>query len=317
MSQGIATLQTGAGHTLHCIWHPPEGPRTSARKMACLLLSPGVKMRVAPHRLYSKLAESLTSRGIGVLRVDFHGMGDSSGELDDVALDQLYRQVQSGRHVGDVTAALDWLQREQGISRVIAGGLCGGAITGLLAAEADERIVGLYAIGIPVTLDGPSEQSAAYMTRTELGTMRRTYLRKLVNPGAWLRVLTFRSDFRLMFRSFTTFLQRFRPARAGRADEHVPAPATAPAANFNPGFARAYFRLLRRGAPALLIFSGSDRLWAEYQEKFAEPWAAHLAAHEAQVTTHLVPRANHVLGDARWVAEARKATEDWLDARFP
>src|SRR5262245_8274609 len=107
MSERIASFRNGAGQMLHCILAVPD--RVVARSdVVCLLLSPGVKMRVAPHRLYRKLTNDFLDRGISVLRVDFHGLGDSEGDLPEERLDQLYRQVQLGRHVDDTRAAIDY-----------------------------------------------------------------------------------------------------------------------------------------------------------------------------------------------------------------
>lgn len=318
MQTELATLRNSAGQALYCHLHlPPTGvPR---KDVACLLLSPGVKMRVAPHRLYRKLTDVFLRRGIPVFRVDFHGLGDSEGDLPEVQIDQLYRQVQQGRHVDDVRSAMNWLEKHHGIRRCIVGGLCGGAVTGLLAGEQDSRVVALYSIGIPVTFDGPAEQASQHMTRAELKNMRDGYIRKLLSPSSWLRLLTFRSDFGMITRSLSTALRNRRARKAtahGMGKDATPAPSSPPAPNLNTGFPRAFFRLLQRRAPVLLLFSGADRLYAEYQEKFAEPWAAALTQHRQFIDVHVVEKANHVLGDPAWIAQADQLTERWLDARF-
>jgi uncharacterized protein len=316
MTESIITVRNRAGHALHCILHEPA-PDLPKSDLACLLLSPGVKMRVAPHRLYRKLAPEFLCRGIPVLRVDFHGLGDSEGELPETMLDQLYRQVQLGRHVDDARAAIEYCARELGSRRFIVGGLCGGALTGLLAAEHDQRIVGLYALGIPVVLDGAGRHEAANMTRGQLRSVRSKYLRKLLQPSAWLRLLSFRSDLRLLLASILPGFKR--PGGRGAAPEpgQVPAPSTPPAANVNMTFVRAYFKLLASRTPMLLLFSGADRLQWEYDEKIARPWAASLHKTESCARVVVIPHANHVLGDPAWVAEGRRHTGAWLDSHFP
>lgn len=317
MNQQIVTLRNSAGHALYCMFHAPDKVRFPAPSLAVLLLSPGVKMRVAPHRLYRKLMKTFLDRGIAVLRVDFHGLGDSEGELQEVQLDQLYRQVQLGRHIGDVAAAINWVERELGIRRVLVGGLCGGALTGLLAAEFDRRVVGLYTIGIPVCLDGSGQHSAETMTRGQLGSLRKRYIAKLLKPDAWLRLLSFRSDFRLIWRSLTVASAARRQRKAVKKSEGLtPTPATAPASNLNPLFPRAFFALLRAQTPILLLFSGADRLKWEFDEKFAEPWAAGLAPYAAITQVSMVEKANHVLSDPAWVADAAHQTAAWLDRHF-
>ena len=63
------------------IVHEPPPERRS--RVGVILLSPGVKNRVAPHRLYVKMAERLLRRGLWVLRFDFYGLGDSEGRIGD------------------------------------------------------------------------------------------------------------------------------------------------------------------------------------------------------------------------------------------
>jgi uncharacterized protein len=312
MNQRVVTLRNAAGQALHCILEePPAGVVRS--NVACLLLSPGVKMRVAPHRLYRKLAPEFLQRGMAVLRVDFHGLGDSEGELTETQLDQLYRQVQLGRHVGDVHAALSWLARELGVAKFVVGGLCGGALTGLLAAQAAPGVVALYGIGIPVTLDGSGRHASEIMTKGQLGEMRKSYLGKILRPAAWLRLLTFRSDWRTIVRSVLASRQQKRAVQAQPAAGGAPQPEGVAAADLNHGFVEALFGLLRTNRKALLLFSGSDRLHFEYNEKFATPWRAALQQFTRQLRVLVIARANHVLGSPVWVSEARAETGKWLD----
>lgn len=313
MSERIVTVRNSAGHALHCMLQEPVSGRR--KDLACILLSPGVKMRVAPHRLYRKLAAEFLDRGIAVLRVDFHGLGDSEGEVREEQLDQMYRQVQLGRHVDDVRSAMRWLEREMGVERAIVGGLCGGALTGLLASEHEPKIAALYAIGIPVVLDGTGAHVADNMTQAELKRWRNTALTKLFNPSAWLRLLTFRTDIRTLLRALFPSLRLGK--RATQTVAAVPAPSQPLAANLNPHFARTFFGLLQANKPALLVFSGADRLQFEYQEKFETPWSAPLQKFAALLQVDIIAKANHVLGDPAWVAQARQLTGEWLQRRFP
>ena len=308
----IVSLRNPQGELLYCILEEPPG---GAAGYAAVLLAPGIKTRVGPHRLYRKLAQEFLSRGIPVLRVDFHGLGDSEGELPEHRLDEIYRQVQLGRHVDDVRTALNWLESDYGIRRCLVGGLCGGALTGLLAAKEDARVAGLYAIGLPVALDGFA--AAEHMTRGELQYERLRYLHKLMRPSSWLRLLSLQSDYSLMWRMLTyAFGKRSgRSMRRSQLDE-VPPPASPLAANLNPLFPPAFFNLLRTGRPALLIFSEADRLRWEYQEKFAQPWAQSLEQYKGLLTTTVIANANHVLGDPASVTEARRLTGAWLDEQF-
>lgn len=316
MTPEIVTLRNSQGLRLHCMLRRATGANVH-RGLACLLLSPGVKMRVAPHRLYRKIEDEFLARGISVMRVDFYGLGDSEGELPEQQLDQLYRQVQLGRHVEDVRAAMDWLAEQRIASRFIVGGLCGGALTGLLAAEGDRRIAALYALGLPVALDGTGVHGAALMTRGQLDDLRRSYLRKLLDPASWRRFLAARSDYRTIYRALLVALglDRLRRRRT-QAVQQLPPPEKPLAPNLNHAFVRAMFSLLNAGAPALLLFSGADRLHWEFEEKFRQPWETALQHFSKQLEVQVIPAANHVLSEPAWIAAARRMTAEWLQARF-
>ena len=293
------------GQQLVGILHMPD---TGANGRPCiLLLSPGVKMRVAPHRMYNKMAEAFVNDGFPVLRFDFAGLGDAQGEIEHAQLSHVYNSIQLGRFMGDTRAALDWLQSTHGVTRCIAGGLCGGAITGLLTAEHDPRIVGLLALGIPVVLDVGEAQRSAHLTRGELDQLRQGYLRKLRDPRAWLRLFAFKSDFGVVWKAFKRLFEGKRPA---------PVPATEPggrpADNTNPKFAPAFFAMLESGRPMLHIFSGSDRLAAEFQEKFQERYPERLARHQDRLDVHVIDKANHILAHPDWFNAMLALSRDWL-----
>src|SRR5688572_21400116 len=170
------TFANQDGLRLFGVLHQPAGPR---HKPVILLLSPGVKMRVAPYRMYVKMAERFAALGFAVLRFDFHALGDAEGEAPEALLADFYGATQVGRYVGDTVAAMDWMQRTYGSTEFIAAGLCGGALTGMLTAQRDPRITSLLGVSIPVILDGSNIDATKYMTDVQLGFARRKLLRKL------------------------------------------------------------------------------------------------------------------------------------------
>ena len=130
----------------HGVLHVPDGPR--AHDLGIILLSPGVKMRVGPQRLYPRMTDHFVSLGVPVLRFDFYGLGDSEGTLPEERLKDVYNHIEVGRFVDDSVDAMNWMAEQCGTRRFILSGLCGGAITGLLVGERDERVAGLLALGI-------------------------------------------------------------------------------------------------------------------------------------------------------------------------
>jgi uncharacterized protein len=284
-----------------------EPDPSSARNVCVLLLSPGIKGRVGPHRLYLKIAARLVPMGFHVLRFDFHGLGDSEGQLSERVLADVYNSIQSGRYVQDTMAAMDWLENARGINRFVASGLCGGSITGLLAAEADNRIRSVLALGMPVVLDGDPQQQERHLTRGQLGMLRRGYVQKIVRPDAWIRFLMGRSSYRVIWRSLRRKAQTTGDAPGG--------PATPD--NTNPRFAPAFFSLVGSGRPIILIFSGADRLGWEFQEKFVERNPRRLERFRSLYEIHTIENANHVFSEPGWIEQMLGISARWLDSNHP
>jgi alpha/beta superfamily hydrolase len=304
------TFRNKSGHRLFGILHRPAHPCASGT--AILLLSPGVKMRVAPHRLYLDMAERFVALGYTVLRFDFYGLGDSEGDVHEEYLADLYGAVQVGRYIHDTIAAMDWMQSTHGTTKFIVSGLCGGAITGLLAAVKDPRIVGLLGLAIPVILDGSRIDFNKYMTDAQLNATRDGYLGKLASPGAWrswIRFLTFQSDYKMIARSLVKpVLAKLRRAEPMTA---VPAPSE-PADNTNPYFAPAFRHMVSTARPVYLIFAEMDRLFWEFEKKFVERNRPMLDAHAAWYGMHVTKDANHIFSFREWEEDMLEQCSRWL-----
>ena len=305
------------GRTLFGTLHVPRSRRPELP--AVILFSPGAKMRVGPGRLYVPLTEVLNSLGYLVLRYDFYGLGDSEGELEESLLVDVYSNIQVGRYVTDGQIALEWLRSEHGATRFIVGGLCGGALTGLLVAEREPSIVALLSIGMTVTLDSDSAMPSKYLTQFELAHLRQGYLAKLLDPRAWLRLLTFRSDFGVIVRSMLAGLLKKRPPGSPAAASEsgaglVPTLPPEQLANVNPLFPTAFFAFLGRGGNALMIFSEKDRMLGDWREKFVDLYPGQMRRFAPQVTEHVVAGANHVLSERAWQQEMHGVARRWLGA---
>ncbi len=296
------------GLELFGIIHHPDADK--GRSIPIILLSPGIKSRVAPHRLYVKLARRLAKLGFLVLRFDFSGLGDSEGTVNEELVPDFYATVQLGRYVEDTRAAMDWMEREFGASRFILAGLCGGAITGVLAGARDQRVDSLIGLGLPVILDSADVDHTRYLTTGELNQWRQGYRSKLSDPRSWLRFLTLRSNYRVILKIILSSLApkaaRLPIDRAGGTEQ---------SANINPLFPVAFETMVSTRA-VLLIFSEADRLYSIYQERFAQPFEATLQRHEDNFEIHVVKDANHIFALSEWEEDMLRRVTSWLDRRY-
>jgi uncharacterized protein len=308
-------------------------PAEPTGRPAIVLLPAGIKMRVGPQRIYKRMAERFVALGHPVLRLDTHGLGDSEGEITERAMPDLFGTIQLGRYVGDTRAAMDWLETTHGITRFIGAGLCGGAITALLAADEDPRVVGVLGLGMPVILDGGGVEYWRYMTTHQLKGTRGRYLSKLKiwEPRvwkSWWRFVTLQSHYSLIGQSVlmrkhtapaaavpeAPGVEVKAPAAQAQAPPKAPAQAEPPAPtdNTNPRFAPAFLRLLAASRPILLVFGGADRLRWEFDEKFATRHRAAIDAQPGRYELVVTPDANHIFSLGEWQRHMLEHAATWL-----
>jgi pimeloyl-ACP methyl ester carboxylesterase len=307
--QTAVSFRNRDGLRLFGILHTPGGPPGD---LVVLLLSPGVKMRVGPERLYLHLTKRLLEQGLSVLRFDFHGLGDSEGTLPEDQLRDVYNHIEVGRYVNDTTDAMDWMQQTYGSERFILSGLCGGAITGLLAGDRDTRVAGLLALGITPVLASRAAEASRYMTIGQLEVQQKLYLQRLLKPEAWYRLITFKTDNHLIRRMLGHWARQLM----GRAPQPAAKQPNPEADNANPLFPPAMFKMLSRRRPLLLVFGGSDRLHWEYEEKFVARYREQLAAMPPLVDVHVIDQANHVLSLPEWQNEMLDVATRWVRTHF-
>ena len=299
-------IKNRIGLSLYGMLHVPRGYQR--KETAILLLSPGIKSRIAPHRLYVKMAERYAREGYVVLRFDYHGLGDSEGDVKERLVADFYRTVQQGRYEDDVLAAMDYMAEEQGIRTFVLGGLCGGALTGLIAGSNDARVLGLFGLGIPVILDGSQTSPANHMTDGQAESLLRSYYEKTLDIEAWKRFFSLKSDFRLIWRIlFSRAAKSTMKPVEGNGGE---------GSNFNPLFPSAFQKMVFSSRSLLLIFSEMDRLYWEFDEKFWQPYKDIYKNHMDYIDVRVLKNANHILSFSESQEEMLKCTCDWLSTHY-
>lgn len=298
-------------NTLFGMLHVPSQARKNA---GIIILSPGIKNRVAPHRLYVKMARRFCSLGFHVLRFDPEGLGDSEGDINEVFTANLYGSIQVGRFIEDTSCAMDWMERECGISQFILAGLCGGAITGLLTGARDHRATAMLGLGIPVILDSADLDPSKYVTAGELLGLREKYKKKFLNLNAWFRFLTFRSDYRMLFKSFLSSRPNVRHDESTYENTKMidGEKRTEAKDNFNTLFPAALRGMLSGNRSILFIFSESDRLFWEYEEKFIRRYPENNQGERRLLTVEVTKEANHIFSFSEWQKEMLEVAVSWL-----
>ncbi|HWR97508.1 MAG TPA: hypothetical protein VN317_03730 [Candidatus Methanoperedens sp.] len=309
-------FQNAEGLKLYGIVHRPA---EVAKRQGIIICNPGIKSRVGPHRLYLAMAARFCELGFSVLRFDPEGLGDSEGQITDRLTADVLGSIEYGRLVKSTLAAMNWMERECRTSEFILTGLCGGAITGLLTAKSDARVRSLLGLGIPVISASLTVDPLKFMTDGQLGTIREAYVRKVFTLKPWIRFLTLQTDYKSLARSLLQPLKKkLRPKSARNEDSG--ALAAVPAAeesNVNRYFAPAFFEMMSSGRPMLLIFSSADRLYWEWEEKFARHYGSRIAAYPGLLEIHVTKDANHIFSSRESQEDMLGVACNWLERHFP
>lgn len=284
-----------------------HSPKKTEGTVGIILLCPGYKHRVGQHRLYVYLARRLCSEGFHVLRFDFHGLGDSGGEIKRCLFGDFWNFVQRGGFVEDTIAAIDYFVDETAPERIVLMGLCGGAITALMAAAQEERVDGVLPINIPIMLEDSSEDWFSEQMPPGLADrLLSGYLKRIFSPEAWLRLLTLKSDYRTIWKSAVSRIGR----RLDRT-ERVSFGDLEASGRLSPYFLQSFSRYTQSRRPVLFIFSGNDKFrWAfesDFEKRLPEGkdgWRS--------IPKFVVENANHSLTLPEWREALLDRATIWL-----
>jgi hypothetical protein len=165
------------------------------------------------------------------------------------------------------------------------------------------------AIGIPVILDSTDIDKRQFLTEGQIDSLGRGYMKRLLNIKSWLRLLTFKSDYKLILQILKkrTFKGK-NSASISTNDAEADAPD-----NTNPLFAKSFFEMTGRGGKIIFIFSGADRLDWEYEEKFARKHRDRIdGLGDDLFSLHTIPNANHIVSRKEWQDEMMQLSNKWL-----
>jgi dienelactone hydrolase len=109
--------------------------RQAPAGVACLMFNMGANHRVGPRRINVKLAHALAARGVGSLRFDLGGIGDS--EALNTAPDVQTRAVHA------LEAAMDVAERQLGARQFVIVAMCSGVEQAMGVAADDARVVAI------------------------------------------------------------------------------------------------------------------------------------------------------------------------------
>lgn len=248
-----------------------------------LIVVGGPQYRAGSHRQFLLLSRALSAAGYPVMRFDFRGMGDSSGDprhfetIDD-----------------DIAAALSAFREHcPQLDSIVLWGLCDAATAALLYWDRtrDCRVGGLVLLN-------PWVRSEATLARTHV---KHYYAQRLMQGEFWRKLLSGRLGVVGALRGLAASLLRARqPVHGDSASGDLP-------------FQQRMMRALETFPGAsLLILSGDDYTAKEFLEACQGDSRAQRALAGPRLTRIDVADADHTFSSRAWREAVEAATLAWL-----
>ena len=154
-------------------------PTIDSNGAAIVLLFGGLyTLSINRNRVTVDAARKFASLGYHVLRLDLHGVGESSGSVDAYDISRPF--------FGDVLRAADWL-RARGIADIVLVGQCYGARTCLAASERMPNVAGIALFSMPVLNFNRTEFEARRNAKASVWSLLRRAMHLRVLRGLFSR----------------------------------------------------------------------------------------------------------------------------------
>jgi len=286
-----------------------SAPVAAAPRGIGVLLATGGSFIPAPNRnrLSVHLARRLAAEGFHAFRFDYHGVGESQGDIDSYSLDRPF--------VEDLQGAVRSLEA-RGLRKFILVGSCFGARTILAAADRVQGLIGAALVSTPVRdfQRGdklPSrfavEMSVWELVRRGLRSQALASLFRPQNREAFLRARRLVS--RTLILKTRTVLGRVagRAARSGSdGDSWVSGPFLASLAG-----------LIERRVPLLLLYGTEEHFYREFGRARGGRLGALLKAGGDSTSIQVIEGVLHGFTSLDVQEAVLARTETWVRETFP
>lgn len=324
VTEKVVDFQNRSGVRLYGVMYIPAG---EMKERAYLFTHGGLIGMNGAFRFNTRAARRLAAEGYPSICCDTHGIGRSGGRIENLEQRVLFRRICYGLFADDVLDCAELMKAETGEREMVLFGVCGGAITNIIAHGRDPSIATSVLLSIPVMLPSLNYEevrmSEGY-ARFYLGM----YLEKIFNIRAWYRFITFQSNNRAIFKSLLVMLRgiirKLNPFRGSqrrvdgkpsepKSDESGPAKRDKPKSGlsvavpgagsdlqFNEKFLESFRSISQNGGRGVFVFGGNDNFKWEFYEEFKEKMPKEYEKHSDSFTIREIEHANHMYTLREW-----------------
>jgi len=305
MEEIVRILNSG-GQSLTGVLHLPDG---GSNGVGIIILSPGLKDRSGPHRLYIKIARKICLEGYSVLRFDPHGVGDSDGEFQKGLSVYSFVKIEKGEFVDDTNVVTEWFQKRTLAKKIILAGLCGGAITAMLVACNNTKIHGIISMDTTVILDAVDQVESANPLETAI--LARSYLKKAINIKKLARFVSFKTNYIELFATLFNYFKRSVVSAFFRTNNNVKSKHVADGRPLNMLYVNSFLSYVDSGRKVLFLVSDHDKSAWEFKHKFQDVYCQSQNV-KGCCTILTVDTANHEFASLKAQGILLDAISSWL-----
>jgi len=284
---------TAGGDTLLGIF---GSPTTEPKGTAVVLLPGGWRTTsTARNRVLVRLSRELAGRGYHTFRIDYRGVGESTGVLERFDMDEL--------STDDLKASIEWIE-QQGISQFVLVGFCFGGWTAVSYASDVPGAEGVVLISVPALLTG--ETAVARLARR---TSMWRVIRQGLRPWAIRSLLS--ADRRRIYKRFLAAKVRsFLPTRRPSDAPHAPI-----ARDLTVRFQVPLATLLDRDVPILFLYGTEDEELEGFELSKRGPLGEVLSRSDSLIEVRLAPGRIHGLDRLEYQDAIIENVTDWISRR--
>jgi pimeloyl-ACP methyl ester carboxylesterase len=258
----ISTIEFSTGSIFGVLSEPdPQAPRTD---LCVLFLNPGAVRHIGSNRMWVEASRRWAVQGVPCLRMDFVGLGESTGEL---------LQNAAGLHhtdlVDQIGIAIELLRSRIGARRFAVVGLCSGAFAGFQAIVRNPDIRAAILLNPRLFFWDPEVERRRILRRTINGVTSTT---------AWSRLARGKITPQRMLQGARVVLDRLRTGAESDRQLQIPPEA----------MAHSRAAIERNQSRVTLIFTEGEPLLLEMEEE------GHLQPESnSRIRCERIPNAGH------------------------
>jgi uncharacterized protein len=290
------------GDILRGILHTPVSRNIRGTKDILIFPNGGVMGAEGDYRAYISMARQIASKGYYVLRFSPSGLGYSDGTIPDCRQRNLYYQIEKGLFVEDIKAAVKFIRTIEEFSSITLSGVCGGAISALLAAAELKEVGYVIPIGIPVILDSDDADYSQRIASLDKSYLLKYYFNKIINIRSWLNYITGKSDVRTIHATILALFQKKTKYIGNKDDKSKFMP--------NPLFFKSVEKIIEDKKKMLFVFGDTDGFLTEFNNLFLE--RLYCRSDERPFDIFISHRSNHMLSLREMQADVTEEMLRWM-----